>query len=190
MALKDIKLTPKLIGSFLIVALLTAVIGFFGMTGISKLGDIIEDISSDQLPTVKAVLNMRAGITKILAADRSLLIEKSDNKELDYQYGRMLDAIDRFEKAKNVYEQLPKDNEESKFWSEVLTISQNYRASHDEFANLFLIYKEARTAGSPLINETYAKTIEKSISMRKDFLALDKKLSELSDKAESFATQR
>lgn len=190
--MKNLKLTPKLIGSFLIVALLTAVIGFFGLSGISQLGDIIEDISTDQLPTVKAVLNMRAGVTKILAADRTLMIEKADNKELEYQFGRMLDAIDRFEKAKSVYEKLPKDPEESKFWTEVLINWENYKKSHDEFADLIKKYKDARIAGSPLslIEEDYANAMAKSISMRKDFLALDKKLAELSDRAEALAAGR
>jgi len=114
MTLRNLKITPKLLSSYMLLAVLTAVIGFIAISGISKLSEIINTISTDNLPTVKAVLNMRAGITKILAADRSLLIEKSDDKELTYQYGRMLDAIDRFQKAKATYEKLPKDVNENK----------------------------------------------------------------------------
>jgi phosphoglycerate-specific signal transduction histidine kinase len=185
MALKDMKLSAKLRSSFLIIALLTAVICFFNLTGTSGLGTVIDNISTDQLPTVKAVLNMRAGMTKILAADRSLLIEKSNDKELNYQYSRMLNAIERFETAKNIYEKLPKDSEESKLRSEVLTMLQKYKTSHDEFAELFLKYRESRISKTPLMNETWAKAVEKSISMRNDFNTLDKKFSELSDNAET-----
>jgi len=190
MAFRDLKITPKLLSSYLLLAILTAVIGFFAISGISKLSEIINVISTDNLPTVKAVLNMRAGITKILAADRSLLIEKSDDKELTYQYSRMLDAIDRFLKAKAIYEKLPKDEKENKVWLEVLDTWDNYIKSHTEFANLISEYQKSRSSQNEDFKDKYLKALEKSISMRKDFLALDKKLAELSDLAESEATNK
>ena len=54
----NLKLNTKLVGGFLIVALISLVIGIIGIYAVTRLTNSINEIATDHLPSVKALLTI------------------------------------------------------------------------------------------------------------------------------------
>ena len=66
--MKNLKLGVKLIGGFMIVALIVLVVGFFGLNGANRLGAAASDIADNNLPTIASLLTMKVAMKEIDAA--------------------------------------------------------------------------------------------------------------------------
>ncbi|MFO7726691.1 MAG: methyl-accepting chemotaxis protein [Desulfonatronovibrio sp.] len=73
--MKNIKLSVKLIGGFLIVALITMAVGITGWMGAVKLGEDIYEVGEIRLPSIESLLDAEVQIEEMQVAQRTLMSE-------------------------------------------------------------------------------------------------------------------
>ena len=77
--MKNIKLLPKLLGGFIIVALIVVAVGFFGVTGSTRLARELQNVARDVLPSATNLLKLKVAISEIHSADLALLAKGINN---------------------------------------------------------------------------------------------------------------
>jgi len=80
------------VGGFAIVALITLAVGFTGWQGSSKLKEDIDEVGSSNLPIIYNSLSMKASLTAVKAALRTLLSQGLSAEEHERQYARIAGA--------------------------------------------------------------------------------------------------
>src|SRR5512133_3093644 len=93
--LDDIKIGKKLVGGFLIVALISILIGFVGYLGMGTMGEHIDEISNVRLPSVAALGVISQGQTALKAFERTLLIKGIDPERQQRQFKQIAETLDR-----------------------------------------------------------------------------------------------
>ena len=73
--MKNIRLAVKLIGGFILVAVIVAVVGVFGLTGAQQMNRHVEEIGTVRLPSIEALLEAELAAEEMLVAQRTLLSE-------------------------------------------------------------------------------------------------------------------
>lgn len=134
--MKNLKLSVKLIGSFVIVALITLVVGFMGWRGAGKLGGHIEEIGTVRLPSIESLLEIEVAAESIRAAQNALLIPDLDLQARRDQYKAIDAARQAYEEAWKVYEPLPQTPEEARVWKEFVPAWQAWRNENNTFVTL------------------------------------------------------
>ena len=78
--LKNLKISVKLIASFAIMALITVLVGYFGISGIRTINTNTQHILNKNVPGVKHLLTIERDVQKTLASERSMMFTnvKSD----------------------------------------------------------------------------------------------------------------
>jgi methyl-accepting chemotaxis protein len=128
MNLKNVKIGTKLIGGFLIVALIAAIIGFVGYNGMSKIGKSQDDVATVLLPSIQALLTIDEAQTAIIAGERGLVNEKMMNREVrQAQYKYIADAFERADVAWKIYEPLPQSADETVEWKEFVPLWKKWK---------------------------------------------------------------
>ena len=119
--MKNIKIGVKLIGGFIIVALIVLVVGFFGWNGARQMQGHIHEIGDVRLPSVESLLRINVEGNEIRTAVRTMLNPRLSMDEKQQQYDNITDARERYREAWDVYEPLPQTDEEAKVWTEFVT---------------------------------------------------------------------
>ncbi len=94
-----LNLQQKLIGGFLMIALLCATVGLFGWYGINTLGREIRVTGLQHLPATEAILSLNNDQSQIKAAMRTLLNPTLSRKERESQQSFIRNRLDRAEKT-------------------------------------------------------------------------------------------
>ena len=114
--MKKIKLSTKLIGSFVIVAIITLMVGFEGWNGAKQLNGDLEEIGQVRLPGIKYLLRVREGAEAIKAVQRTLLNPDLDRQIRDQQYKSITSIREAYRKSWKAYESLPQTQEAAALW--------------------------------------------------------------------------
>ncbi len=69
----NIKLSSKLIGGFVVVAIITVIVGIVGLWGLSKLMAGTKDIADIRMPSVQNLLTIDRNFEAFRVAQRTLL---------------------------------------------------------------------------------------------------------------------
>jgi methyl-accepting chemotaxis protein len=119
--MKNIKIGVKLIGGFIIVALIVLVVGFFGWNGARQLQDHIHEIGDVRLPSVESLLRVQVEGNTIRTAVRTMLNPRLSMGDKQRQYDNIEGARERYRAAWDVYEPLPQTAKEAEVWGEFVT---------------------------------------------------------------------
>lgn len=125
----NMKVGKKLLASFIVVALIAAVVGFVGYRGIDQVGGV-------NLPSVAHLSQIEAELSQIVAYENSLL-----NPTITYEdrlaiYENIAESEQELEYHISEYERLPKTQAEQSAWDEIQTDLGNWDTGHSEFMAL------------------------------------------------------
>jgi methyl-accepting chemotaxis protein len=117
--LKRVKLGPKLIGAFVVVALIGGLIGSVGYGGSKKLDGHITELGDMELQRIMAGQDLRIGLRGALLGERALInplmaapkVREAQYKAQDADLGRGEEAIAK-------YDAIPRNDEQDKAWKE------------------------------------------------------------------------
>ncbi len=117
--MKKMKLSVRLICGFMIVALITLIVGVLGWRGVSHTNEALTEVATNRLPSVLGLEMMNEALTAIQRAERSLLIPEffGDEKERGHQYIRIEEKFKDAENGWKIYEPLPQTKEEEGIWN-------------------------------------------------------------------------
>ncbi len=175
--LNKVKIGSKLTGGFIVVSVITALVGVIGLMNIIEIGD-------KRLPGEQSLLIMQQSQNRVLAGERGLLVSMIfDNASMrSDQFAWMKDAIERAENAYDEYEKLPRNREETKVWNKFVGRWEEWKKVGGEFLDAAKA-KEAEM-NKANVNEELVNTLDKKMAVvrvesLKGFLAASELLDEL-----------
>jgi methyl-accepting chemotaxis protein len=143
--MKKMKLSVKLIGSFLIVAMITMAVGVIGWIGVSDTYEAVTEIGQVRLPSVEALLIISEAQTAVDSAENALLCPKLSAEARQTQMDRIEKAFARAEKAWKIYEPLPQSTEEAAVWKDFVPAWEKWKKDDQEFVRLAKEYMHSAT---------------------------------------------
>ena len=167
--MKNMKLDVKLIGGFLMMAILIMVGGFVGWYGISQVSSKLAEVGEVRLPSIIGLEMMKESQIDISKAERSLLIPEflNDENMKSLQLKNLENRWQRVEKGWKMYEALPRTKEGDESWNKFKPAWETWKKDHGEVIEL---------AKSGKREDATALSIGKA---RDSFYAVDKALGDL-----------
>jgi len=129
------KLSTKLIGGFVIVAVITAIIGSVGFWSLNAAKIARDEIAWVFLPGIYALGTMDEALTAISRAERILCLEK-DAEIINRQYVRLEAAWKHVNEGWKIYEPLPHSPDEAVLWKKLLQSWDVWKKSHQDVISL------------------------------------------------------
>ncbi len=133
--MNNIKLSVKLIGGFLIVAVIAAVIGIAGYKAMEEAIVAQNKVSGVLLPSVYALGVINEGQTAVQRFERVLVYEM-DPAITPRQYSGLEEAWKRVGEGWKIYEPLIQTREEEKLWKEFVPQWEAWKKVHQEVIEL------------------------------------------------------
>ena len=130
------KLKTKLIGGFLLVALITLIVGIIGLYGIAQIGGASRQVIDNTAPSLEYLLKIKLNLEIVVRSLRSML---NPNSSKDDRL-RYLDNINscrvEYLKAFEAYKKLPKTSEEERIFSEAQETIVKWRDANNSALEL------------------------------------------------------
>lgn len=134
--LKNMKLGVKMIGGFIIVAVIVLVVGFFGWNGSSRLHGHINEIGSVRLPSIQTLQVIKVEANAVRTVVRTMLNPRLSKEAKLRQYDNLVTARENYTAALDIYEPLPQTPEEARVWNEFTTAWDAWRAANNKVVEL------------------------------------------------------
>ncbi|GAB6106757.1 methyl-accepting chemotaxis protein [Fusibacter bizertensis] len=144
----NLSLRKKILGGFITVALITVFVGSMALVGINQLNTKSNEIGTDILPSVKAMLNVNVALAAIDGAENILLIQDLSRDQRSDALTTMQNAYLRAQVNIETYKNLPRNDEEEALWSEFLPKWQTWVADHQDFINKEAAFRDKMTQSS------------------------------------------
>ncbi|MDB5307098.1 MAG: bdlA [Gemmataceae bacterium] len=131
--LSRIRIGPRLIGAFVVVAAASAFIGYWSLHSMERVNALLDTAHSTRAPALAALAKLRAGSLGAQRVERTIIFTVRAKHE---DYRRQAEAA-RQAGWKNVwegvgeYEALPRTDREKDLWAELRTRVDNWKREHD-----------------------------------------------------------
>lgn len=136
---KRIKLSTKIIRSFMSIALIVLLVGLVGWFSLSTISSHFDEVVDVRLPSIISLENISEQQTAIKAATRSLLISDLPLDKINGQYLDIEDARDHIKEAWDIYIPLPQSKDEEALWNIFVLKWENWTKDID---NLIILSKK------------------------------------------------
>ena len=147
--LSHLSLKVKLLGGFLIVAGITAVVGGLAYYGLSQTVKGVDGLANEAVPSVRLTADMNYAFEKIMRIQRTLLDFDLDEELRKRQYDQLAQVREQFAQARKEYEPLRQLDEEAKIWKEFAADYDSVSGENDKFFNLSRQFDELLAASQP-----------------------------------------
>ncbi len=134
--MKNIKLLPKLLGGFALVALIVVGVGYFGATGTARLSGQLDTVGKVVLPSATEILRMRLAMAEIHSAEQALLRKGLGNDERLTTYSGIAAAKKEIDQAREAYNAIPKTQSEKALWDRFTSTWDSWWNQHLAFEQL------------------------------------------------------
>ena len=132
--LDNVKLGPKMIGSFVVVAFLCAVVAWVGIRGLGWMNSSIEDAAKVQIPTLLALSEIRTAQqeARVLARDVIVALREKQADVYQKKAGDLEKTWQQMEAGIQRYESISQSDEEKREWADYLGKLREWKKSQDE----------------------------------------------------------
>lgn len=178
------KIRTKLLVSFIIVAIITGIVGLVGYNGMLKIMDSQTDIATNDLPAIKSLLIISEAQTSAWIGERGLINQRMMEKELrQAQYNYIESAFKRADEAWKVYEPLPQTAEELAEWKLFIPLWNTWKADHEKVVALSK-EKDRQISTGISVDDDIIKRIDdeafaQSLKTRQSFLNAEESLNKV-----------
>ncbi|MCX6345227.1 MAG: MCP four helix bundle domain-containing protein, partial [Armatimonadetes bacterium] len=143
--MNSIKIKPRLLGAFLVIALIALIIGWRGITAAQVINAGAEDIGKTKLPSINALLVISEAQTAVDSAENALLCTSLTPELEQAQYKRFDDAQERVKIARAIYDPLPQTEEEAQVWKDFVPAWDKWWQDHETYVSLSKAYRANRS---------------------------------------------
>ncbi|HSW47307.1 MAG TPA: methyl-accepting chemotaxis protein [Phycisphaerae bacterium] len=126
----------KLIGSFMLVSAITAVVGGVGFYGVHTGSVLLDEVGVVSLPGVKSMLTAQAQINGLQATQRTLLSSDLSSIRRQEQYDLIGQRREKYQAALKVFESLPMTPEKAEIWKQFTLALDNWRQENNKWMEL------------------------------------------------------
>lgn len=131
--LKNFSLTAKLVGSFIIVSIITLAVAMTGWWGVSNLGNRVNEIGTVRMPGVQHLLTLDVSIGRLMNSIRSLLNADATVEGRQKELEAVAVARADYKKAWDAYLALPRTDREKEIWSRFEARIGEWKIENDKF---------------------------------------------------------
>lgn len=192
--LNKLRLAPKLIASFVVIALIGTLVGIIGVRGLHQVGSAYEIATRDCAPSVEALLRISEAQQMVWVAERGLINRRMMDPEIrkaQYQYAD--EGWKQAQDAWAAYDKLPRDAEEDKQWKELATVWEEWKRLHQQVRSAEeqkdALLARGVSATDPQIEALDQKAYEASLQARTQALDCAQKLDGLVELANKSAAE-
>ena len=135
--ISDLKITSKIIITFIVVVLVSIISGYIGYISLNKQTDTINEIGDNIIPSIHACLALYQAETSVLCAERGVLNE--DLRDMNVRnsiYASINDAFKRADDAWKVYAPLKKTPVEESLWNKFVPDWNTWKAADSSVIQL------------------------------------------------------
>jgi methyl-accepting chemotaxis protein len=161
---QNMTLQTKLVGAFLLSALVTLFLGVMGYYNVKKLGSALYEIGAVRLPSIQGLNQINEAQTAIDGIENALLSLDSDQDRND-TYKRLANKWAQVDTGWKIYEPLPQTAEEEKTWKEFVPAWNAWKADHETFMKLAHDYdtKKAAKADAATLEALHKNLVEQAL---------------------------
>ncbi len=124
------KIFAKLTGAFIVVALITAIVGSIGWLGINSTQKGLIEVAEVRMPAIQGLGLIMEAMNAIKSAERTMLMSSLDNKSRQKEVDNLDKRWQLFKEGRDLYEPLPKTAEEAELWNKVPEMIKLWQAEH------------------------------------------------------------
>lgn len=135
-----LKLNVKLIGGFLIVAIITLIVGGIGFNGVTTIEGYLEETSEVRLPSVQGLFLMMEGQQMVRGANRTLLLPGIDRATQQTQLETIDKGLEGALQGYKIYEPITKTGEIADIWNKFLPVWENWQKDEETYKQLISEY--------------------------------------------------
>lgn len=161
----NLKISTKLILSFLLVAIISGVVGFMGIQGLNELKASLSRVNNQMLPSIQTLLTINQAQTAVKAAERTIFSQLENKEQYDKEVGNIANEYNTAEEAWAVYESLDYTEEEKKIWDQFTVAWTNWKSSQQEFMNLVAEYYTYDPQDTELIRDIEEKITNQTLNI-------------------------
>lgn len=132
--MKKAKLSIKLIGGFIMVAVLILVGGLTGWYSVYLLSSHLEEVNNNHIPLMKGLAIISEAHIAIQNSERAMLIPEfiKDDKENSQQMNNLAKSWKMAEQGFKIIDPLPRTREEAELWNKFKKEWDNWREKHNQ----------------------------------------------------------
>jgi len=138
--MKNIRLLTKLLGGFIIVAVLVLAVGLVGLLGARSLNANIYEIGRNHLSGVKNLLQVAEAQSRVDSNENSLLDKSLDATGVQGSFKEFEDSKKVIDDSLKAYESIPKSKDEQNLWAQCKPAIDAWWNAHRDFAGLAQAY--------------------------------------------------
>ena len=140
---QNMKLRTKLISGFIIVAIITLIVGIIGWIGISRLGTKVQDIGSNNLPSIQALLTIDGLMKNIDSVQQTLCIRSLSSIDLKEHYDKIDKNWTALDEQWQKYNGLYRDQSIIETKKMFDPLYEKWKNDIDEFVRIFAQYTDS-----------------------------------------------
>ena len=143
--MKNIKIGTKLISGFIIVAVITLIVGFVGYRGMNNVMIVLDEIGDVDLPGIKDLLTIEVAQATIDGQENLLLATNISDALRDKAYEIIDEAKKEADESWQDYEKHSHSDEEMLIWNEFVPAWNAWWNDHEQFERLAKEYEQNPT---------------------------------------------
>ena len=147
--MKNLKLMVKLLGGFIMVAIITLTVGIAGWLGISGVNKSVVEIAEVRLPSIYSLAVVEKELESIRVAQRTMLNPSLTVEDRTRQAQLIEEARARYKKAWDTYAPLPQTKEEAEVWDKFVPAVKEWAEVNNHFTEL-----QNKLADNGILNPT------------------------------------
>ncbi len=131
-----VKLSVKLIGGFIAVAVVALVIGLIGFRAVTGLGSDLQSVASVRLPSVQYLTDIDSNFESLRVLQRTLLNPNLKSEDRKRQYENLERVRKDYTESMDAFEALPKGAQEAELWPRFKEAVAAWKKENDVFFDL------------------------------------------------------
>jgi len=139
--IKNMGLRKKILGGFILVTLLTVLVGVAGLYGVSQLKSDVDSIGTVYLPSVDSLMVISESVAVIASAENALLVPELSKELRDEYLAKMDSEFIHIDEAMATYEGLNVSEEEKVKWTNVKPLYEKWAYDHKTYLSFETTYR-------------------------------------------------
>ncbi len=134
--MKNIKLGVKLLGGFIVTAIIALAVGLVCINVIGTLTTHLTEIGDYRMPSMRDMLRIESEVNSLAANLNLLLSPYLDQEQRDKEYENIDKSRERYQEAWKGYEAMPRSEEAKRLWQEYADANNEYKTFNNSIITL------------------------------------------------------
>src|SRR5450830_1666258 len=131
----DLRIASKLLFGFIVLLVLTTVLGFFSVYQLSHVNQTTVDLGANWMPSVNAALHIKERMSRLRTQEMQIVLSTGDSANIDNYVKRFDDYVLELKRYEQEYLKLISTDGEKKYFANYQTLREQYLAESKKCVN-------------------------------------------------------